>query len=38
LKKTRSDYPRVLLVLQELTFWILSLGVLGMIVLALYVL
>ena len=38
LKKARPDYPRVLLALHELMFWIVSLGTIGMIVLALYVL
>jgi hypothetical protein len=38
LKKARPNYPRAVLALHELIFWIVSLGVLGMIVLALYVL
>jgi len=38
LKKARPDYPRVLLAFYELMFWIVSLGIIGMIVLALYVL
>lgn len=38
LRKARPDYPRGVLALHELLFWIVSVGVLGMIVVALYVL
>jgi hypothetical protein len=37
LRKARPDYPRRLLVLQELVFWIVAVGVIGMIVVFLYV-
>jgi len=36
LKKARPDYPRVLLALHQLMFWILSLGIIGIIVWVLY--
>jgi len=38
LRKARPNYPRAVLALHELIFWGFSLGVLGMIILALYVL
>ena len=37
LKKDRPDYPRFLVVLREMIFWIVSVGVLGTIVALLYV-
>jgi hypothetical protein len=36
LKKDRPDYPRSLMMLHELTFWVVSAGMLGVIVVLLY--
>ena len=37
LKKNRPDYPRLLVVLHELIFWVVAVGVIGTIITLLYV-
>jgi DnaJ-like protein len=37
LRRARPDYPRRLLILHEVVFWVVAIGVIGMIVVGLYV-